>query len=569
LSSIDYTVYGRVDTSNYIIETDDTNNIYQTFVEAACAVELLDEFGGDTSPSDWTATRYSDPPDNRAENRFDRSGGKMNLESYGSSSWGNSDNTYLVYHNQSVVGNFDVRVRVLDGPGAPGHDSAAFAKAGLEIREDVGAANSSKVDLAVANSPHTTPSPPGVRASYRDGAGNDTRYAGADVAVSYPLWLRIVREGDRFDYYYSDSDSSAPPAADVWISHGSVPMSNMSDSVSIGFFSASYDDDETDTSSFDSFRVCVKSTGASPPPEDFPPGLTVCTDNLIQNGGFEATQLAPWTVPNGGVNKIPEQYEGVFGAVMHTYNGAEHLHPVLGQTFDMPDWIISSTTTIDLSLYQCVRDGWNNSGAEPDDRLLVGLRSTGIAPTPITTATQVADGNTDVFGTSCEGDYAHYSTDLAAAIAANPEDYASQTIELYFHDTSSNLAVCNDAGGGPGNSICYETDYFLDNVELEVCTTQPIPPHEPGTATIGGPLRVFLTGAPLPRQGVRVWTYKQNGELLTTYSLHDSNYYFYNVDPGEYVIYSEYWDGPNLYTAFTTVTVGPDETITDLSLLLR
>jgi hypothetical protein len=66
-----------------------------------------------------------------------------------------------------------------------------------------------------------------------------------------------------------------------------------------------------------------------------------------------------------------------------------------------------------------------------------------------------------------------------------------------------------------------------------------------------------------------VWTYKQNGDLLTTYSLHDSSYYFYNVDPGEYVIYSEYWDGPNLYTAFTTVTVGPDETITNLSLLLR
>ena len=109
----------------------------------------------------------------------------------------------------------------------------------------------------------------------------------------------------------------------------------------------------------------------------------------------------------------------------------------------------------------------------------------------------------------------------------------------------------------------------MDNVELEVCTTQPIPPHEPGKATIGGPLRVFLSGAPQLKQGVRVWTYKQNGDLLTTYSLHDSNYFFYNVDPGEYVIYSEYWDGPNLYSAFTTVTVRPDETITDLSLLLR
>jgi len=126
--------------------------------------------------------------------------------------------------------------------------------------------------------------------------------------------------------------------------------------------------------------------------------------------------------------------------------------------------------------------------------------------------------------------------------------------------------LCSGATSDPN---CYETDYRLDNVELEVCTTQPIPPHEPGKATVGGPLRVFIGGAPQPKQGVRVWTYKRNGELLTTYSLHDSNYFFYNVDPGEYVIYSEYWNGPNLYSVFTTVRVGADQTITDLSLLLR
>jgi hypothetical protein len=256
---------------------------------------------------------------------------------------------------------------------------------------------------------------------------------------------------------------------------------------------------------------------------------------------------------------------------MHTYNGAEHLNPVLGQTFGMPDWVISSTTTIDLSLYRCVRDGWPGSGAEIDDKLFVGLRSTGITPTLITTPTEVADGNTDVFGASCAGSYVHVTADLATVVTADDvENYEGQTLELYFYDTSSDLAVCN-AGGipRPNNPACYETDFFLDKVELEVCTTQPIPPHEPGKATIGGPLRVFLSGAPQPKQGVRVWTYMQNGELLTTYSLHDSNYFFYNIDPGTYVIYSEYWDGPNLYSAFTTVSVGPDDSITDLSLLLR
>jgi hypothetical protein len=184
----------------------------------------------------------------------------------------------------------------------------------------------------------------------------------------------------------------------------------------------------------------------------------------------------------------------------------------------------------------------------------------------------VADGNTTNSGPCSPGDFTPYSTDLAQAIKAaggNPEDYAGQSLKLFLYDFSNDLGICNAAGGGPGNPACYETDYRLDNVELEVCTTQPIPPLEPGKAIIGGPLRVFLSGAPTPKQGVRVWTYKRNGELITTYSLHDSNYFFYNVDPGEYVIYSEYWDGPNLFSAFTTVTVGPGETITNLSLLLR
>jgi hypothetical protein len=582
LSGIDYTVYGRVDTSNYIIETDDTNNIYQTFVEATCAIEVLDEFDDATSASDWTATSYGDadnPP-----STFDRSDGKMNLESDGSSSWGDSDNTYLVYHNQSVVGNFDVRVRMIEGPGDDSGEEN-YAKAGLEIRDNVGAANSSKVDLAVSNSPHTSWTP-GVQASYRDGEGNDTQRptdASVDVAVSYPLWLRVVREGDRFEYYFSDSDSSAPPAADAWISHGSVEMSNMNDSVSSGFFSASYDDDETDTSTFDSFRVCVKSTGAPPPPEDFPPGLTVCTGDLIQNGGFEGSGLAPWAAPGGGVNQVSEEHEGNSAAVMHTYSGM-HLNPVLAQNFDMPDWVITPTigvspgdgTSINLSLWVCVRDGLAGSLEEPNDELLVGLQNP-IAPTFIATPTEVADGDTRVYGTSCTGGYTQFETNLVEAFlpGENVWDYRGQNLELRLYAPKNEIDPNAPGYCDPFQPFiwtdpnCYETDFYLDTVELDVCTTQPIPPHEPGKATIGGPLRVFLTGAPLPKQGVRVWTYKQNGELLTTYSLHDSNYYFYNVDPGDYVIYSEYWDGPNLYTAFTTVTVGPDETITDLSLLLR
>jgi hypothetical protein len=562
LSGVDYTVYGRVDTSNYVVETNETNNIYQTAIQAACALELKDEF--DSSNGNWTGVAYGDagnPPSN-----FSVSGGRMRLLSDGSTSFGTSDSTYFVYYNQPVTGNFDARVRLVDGPVARN-----WAKAGLEVRADVGAANSSKVYIAGAKSDHNGGWAPAVQSAYRDGAGTGTDRpadAGLDAAVTYPIWLRVVRNGDEFRFYFSDADATTPPADSAWIPHGSVTMANMPAMVNIGLFNVSYDSGNgTDRSSFDSFRVCVKDDGTGGG-EEFPPGLQVCSGNVLQNSGFENASLAPWSVPGGGVNRNDQQYEGVFAALMHTYAG-KHLNPSLGQTFQMPEWIISSTTTINLSLYRCVRDGLAGSGAEPLDELLAGLRSTGITPTLVTTPTKVADGNTSIFGPTCEGSYTPFAVDLASLIQANPEDYAEQTLQLYLYAPGNNQAVCNAAGGGVSNPSCYETDFFLDNVEVEVCTTQPIPPHEPGKATLGGPLRVFLGGAPQPKQGVRVWTYQQNGQLLTTYSLHDSNYFFYNVDPGEYVIYSEYWDGPNLYSAFTTVTVGPDQTRTNLSLLLR
>jgi hypothetical protein len=301
--------------------------------------------------------------------------------------------------------------------------------------------------------------------------------------------------------------------------------------------------------------------------------LAVCTGNVIQNGGFEGSQLAPWRAPNGAVNDdFSPGYEGQQAALMYTYRQQEpHHQPVLAQTFTMPDWVISSTTTINLSLYQCARD-YPGSGPEPDDHLNVGLRSTGNTPEFISDPILVADGDTANSSTCLPTDYTLFGSDLAEAVKAaggNTQDYAGQTLELYVYDTSSDPGTCRPPNGF-NNPACYETHFYLDNVGLDICTSQPVPDPEPDKAyQVGGPLRVFIGGAPQPKQGVRVWTYKQNGDLLTTYSLHDSTYFFYNVDPGEYVIYSEYWDGPNLYSAFTTVRVQAGQSITDLSLLLR
>jgi hypothetical protein len=562
LRGTNHTIYGRVDTSNYIPESNEENNIYQTTISGRCVSEIGDAL---SSAANWTGVGYGDA-DNGS---FSVGSGIINLVSDGSSDFGSSDNMYLAYYNpQTIAGDFEVRVRMLEGPGDDGGESD-WARAGLEIRGDVGNASSNKVDLAVSNSQHVG-FHPAVQSAYRDG-GNASRPddAALDVGVAYPVWLRIVRSGNRFLYYYSDSDSATPPAGDAWTPHGSVQMANIGEAVTVALFNAAYDDNKTDTSSFEKFYICLKGVEAPPAGEDLPPGLTVCSGNLVQNGGFENVQLAPWTTPNGAVNRNSDQYQGEFSALMYTYMPVAHQQPVLAQTFNMPEWVISSTTTIDLSLYTCARD-LPGSGAEPADHLNAELQT--VASTRVSTPTLVANGNTANSGPCAPQDFVPYSTDLAAAIKAaegNPEDYAGQSLKLFMYDFSSDLGICNAAGGGPFNPACYETDYRLDNVELQVCTTQPVPYLEPGKAIIGGPLRVFLSGTSVEKPGVPVWIYIQNSELLTTYSLHDSNYFFYNVEPGEYLVYSEYWDGPNLFSAFTPVIVGPGQTITNLSLLLR
>jgi len=566
LRGADHTVYGRVDTSDYIAESNEANNIYQMTVSGGCVAEVTDAL---SSATKWTGKRYGDTDSGPIDpDHPPVSGGVITLTSDGSSAFGSSDNMYLAYYNPEMIsGDFEVRVRMVGGPGA---GSAQWARGGLEIRDDVGSPSSAKVELAVVNSQHVG-FQPAVQSAYRDG-GDTTRPAGAalDVGVAYPVWLRIVRSGNRFLYYYSDSNAATPPAESDWIAHGSVEMANMGRAVTVGLFNASYDSSRTDTSRFDKLHICVKGAQGPPPGEDFPPGLTVCTGNLIQNGGFEGSQLLPWRAPNGAVNDdFSPGYEGQEAALMYTYRQQEpHHQPVLAQDFTMPEWVISSTTTINLSLYRCARD-YPGSGPEPDDHLNVGLRSTGnLISDPIL----VADGGTANTSTCVPTDYTLFSSDLAEAIKAaggDTQDYAGQELELYVYDTSSDPSTCRPPNG-LDNPACYETHFYLDNVGLDICTSQPVPDPEPGKAyKVGGPLRVFIGGAPQPKQGVRVWTYQPNGELLTTYSLHDSTYFFYNVDPGEYVIYSEYWDGPNLYSAFTTANVNAGQNRDDLSLLLR
>ncbi len=292
---------------------------------------------------------------------------------------------------------------------------------------------------------------------------------------------------------------------------------------------------------------CAVSAGDEP----FPPGMQVCTPPdapLLDNGDVEDNPgfQTAWSFNGDGTNiSSLNPHGGNLSLRMTTWeNGFRS--PAIWQEFTMADWI-TGTTTMKLRLWTSVND---QGSAEYTDTLKVELRTTGITPTVISTPTIVARGDQ---GNLFPDNYTFGEWDLVPAmqaVGANPINYAGQNLQLYFYD-DSNDPNCLDFGPG-----CYWTDFYLDDLELEICTTQPIPPLDPTKTTIKGALRVMLGGIPTPKQGVRVWAYMQNGPMYTTYSIHDSSYGFYNIEPGEYVIYAEWWEGPDLYTAVNTVTAG-------------
>jgi hypothetical protein len=93
---------------------------------------------------------------------------------------------------------------------------------------------------------------------------------------------------------------------------------------------------------------------------------------------------------------------------------------------------------------------------------------------------------------------------------------------------------------------------------------------------LGGRILVILDGRPTPMPGIDVWAIQlpdgttPHDELgvWTTYSIHNSTYNLFNLNPGRYRIYAEVWVSGNLYSASTTIQVGAGATILDVNLNL-
>jgi hypothetical protein len=306
--------------------------------------------------------------------------------------------------------------------------------------------------------------------------------------------------------------------------------------------------------------ACDVNTGQDP----YPPGLVQCTldsSPLLQNGGFEdqVTPIWKYSVPGGSNISSSHYNSGQLSMRMVSYQGG-YRWPYTWQPFTMGDWI-TATSTLKLNLWRGV--DWLDGLPEVTDTLKAVLRTTGVTPTAVSTPTVIARGNE---GNGNADEFFAGEWDLFPAMRAlgnDPTIFAGQNLQLYIYSDANDPSCATTIGPN-----CYMSEFYLDDVSLKLCTSQPVPDPDPSKATIKGVVRVWINGVPVRKPGVRVWAYRQNGAMYTTYSINDATYGFYLMDPGTYVLYAEWWEGADLYTATAGVTAvaGTTPTVKDLNL---
>ncbi len=538
-----HALWGQVDTTGYIEEADEGNNISGPFlVEVECTARSTpygDDFNDGVVASKWTAAQIGTP---NVYGSVSESNGRLRINARGQRLWGNGsdENFYFVY--QSISGDFDARLRIYEAP-----DVNQWSKMGLMVRNST-AANSRHVMIVYTNY-HSR-----LQFAYRATDGGDTyRLPGTenDIPAPLPVWVRIVRSGSNFGYFYSTAQN---PGLNDWIFQGSMSVA-MGDAVLVGIAHATYDSTRSDISEADEFVIC-QPQGGTPAPSGCYPGLIDCTQ-LLQSGSFEGNPQAVFTYWRAGGPGAYQrqgylQYEGAFSMRLHASLGdypcqQNSYAPYLYQTVQIPTDVISTThliaegfRAVGGSLAPC---SYPNS-PDADDILYVQVRDS--SGQPLVTGVPIVNG-----GAPME-QWQYFNVDFTGNL--DMSSLAGQNVQLYFYATH--------------DQDFYGTFFYLDALECNVCKFCPIPDDEPGTASIGGLVRTLMGGVPQPLVGVEVWAYTRGGEVLYTRSIQDGTYHFYNVPPGTYYIYAQAWVGGELRTDTSTVTVVADERNYKVDLLL-
>jgi Flp pilus assembly protein TadG len=551
--SISHTLYARADTTNYIIETDENNNIISRTVAPplGCTYQISDSFTSSPVSSTWQLIRYGDA--NLGGPSI--ASGHLELDTDGSGPFNDDDGKggfSMLAREIKGSYDFDAVVRVLQVPLPMGsycsYSTSYHGVAGLEVRsgrdgEDL------KVEWMWYDRYDR-----GLMATYRDTLGGSTTQVGSYVRNSShcwqgPVWLRIRRAGDTFIFSYATGASMPAMNSASWIDTAQEEVA-MGDDILIGLMAASRRDGTDDDAQFDNFYMCIRQAS---PDTTFPPDYQECTET-IQNGRLEdpplPTNAAGWERNGDGSvvrnNSLPHwAVPGeLYGYALFAEKvGTTYYTPWVYQEVVLPTWM-NNGTQANLSLVA----GVDKLGSDTiSDTLLFNWRLS--KTVSLSTPTLLLDGGASTQNyPSNTLDNDNFTVVPRSVFTTSLLPYAGQKVQAWFYTS------CGD----------YTSDFWLDNLSLKLCTTQDKPTITPGTGQVHGVVTRIPPGRPpeiVP--GALVWIWAEDVPMQTTFAIQDGRYSFYNLPPAAgYKVYFQYEDAGRTYWYLATLDLDPDDNIT-------
>ncbi len=534
-------LWAQVDTTNYIEEEDETNNIFGPVDFEACVGS--DDFDAGLK-SVWATGKAGDAQGSAAVN----GNGELSVINKGSSLWDSPDNYFFVYQN--YPGDFDARLRIISPP-----RRTEYSKIGLHVRAALNTTSPHVMNMAMNRTSGFDPA--SSQAGYRTGT-KATRLED-DRVINLPYWVRIVRKGTTYAFY--SSEAVFPNSSGDWRSSGSTTIATAMPY--IGIAHGNYNWQSPSEGIVDDFMICPTEFTLGPSGgggSENPPGLIEC-EELLNVRGFEGnntTVFSYWHAGNVGAFRLTsqERYRGNFSMRLHASLGAypcsqNSLQPELYQDIQIPTTIysisqllVSGHYLVEGSDMECS----NPNSPDPDDTLSLELWDLGGSTTIAPPATVINGGMVSQT----------WHTVATTITAATIEDYAGDTVRLQWNG--------NHTGDYDG------TYFYLDDLSAQMCTIWPIPDPVDGTVSLGGKLTTQISGGTLrvALTGADVWAYTQNGDIYHTVSIQDGTYHFYNLPlPGTYIVYSEATVDGQLRTAVSTVTLNAGDRNYGINMFLQ